>query len=98
MPFDSDGLTDTQRVLLKAAARVRQGWCQGLRWDGGFGVCLLGAVATAKSGSPHNNIDDYLYCLLRAHLGESPVCFNDAPGRTAEEVAQALESCAMGMR
>lgn len=84
-----------------AARRVRRGWCRG-----GFALdaeghptrprdaalfCMAGAI---RASVP---IDSYYGAYIRALeglLGEPPAAYNDAPGRTAEQVAQALDRAA----
>lgn len=88
-----------QDVLLKAASRVEQEgmWCQGTMYvetSRGMAACAVGAVALAanelgvESGDALN--------VLNRHLGGGPriVHWNDAPGRTAFEVAEAMRRAA----
>lgn len=99
MPFDSTPQTDTdlepwQRVLLDAAGRVRQGWCQGDYEDSQGGVCAM--QATTLHGFMHGltarrHLKDY---LERTGQCRSIPRWNDQPGRTAEEVATAMERAA----
>ena len=82
----------TAEILRAAAHRVRQGWCQG-GYSDGQRLCAIGAVDYAAQG------DDDVLCdaleRLRTILGHvSIVQWNDSKGRTAEQVAQAMEHAA----
>lgn len=108
MPFDIDPkyieaptLEPWRQVLLDAAARVRRGWCQRALSDDEGGVCALGALYEVCTGAPEhvpelsNHPEFYrAYDKLNAVMMDSIVGFNNAPGRTAEEVAQAMETAA----
>lgn len=84
--------------LIKARAKVEEGWCQGAaaRDKGGLAVaatssdatrfCILGAINAARLDNGVSVIGE-LYCALKCEAGESSLAgFNDAPGRTQEEV------------
>jgi hypothetical protein len=93
-------------VLHRAADRVQfQGWTQGMlaRNEAEVGVspwdpkaitwCALGAFY-ADAG--YWNLRDHYreaYCALSRYVGNI-VTFNNAPGRTAGEVADAMRRCA----
>ena len=93
-----------RRVLLDAAQYIREhGWCQNsVRTDDGR-VCAIGAIGMAYDAAFHNSRCCEIAITAMNHLdatlarkGHLPdiVKFNDAPGRTAEEVARAMEECA----
>lgn len=85
-------LTKQQQILLDAAQYIRvHGWCQGYLKDGTGGVCVLGAITTVHK-------DPYLMGAsiekLEAYIHSWPAKWNDVPGRTKEQVIQALEEAA----
>ena len=93
MPFDSMPveLKPEQRVLLRAAKIVRRGWCQGVYREGG-NYCVLGAIDAAAR---NYDLADAACLRLEALIGTHAFgTWNDQRGRTAEEVAQALEAAA----
>lgn len=115
MPLDGQQLSETGKVLLKAAGIVRERWCQGAYVNHFNQVCFLGAIAEAKGLDPFRLWDGakarrqivyspegkkalrYLASFREyaaASAMQRGLLFNDAPGRTAEEVAQALEAAA----
>lgn len=79
-------------VLFFAAQRIsRDGWIQGVDMCG-VRCCALTAL-TVEAGSVWSPAHD----ALVEHLGdayESVVAWNDAPGRTADEVIATLRECA----
>lgn len=89
----------TAQILRAAAARVRQGWCQGSMVDGFGNVCAVGAIDIV---TPNTLADacvrfDVLtqLQLVIGYSGCAAVAeWNDEPGRTAEEVALAMEQAA----
>ena len=89
-------------VLLHAAALVRErGLCQG-PWRPGGPLCAAGAlgVAGAHLGLSRPDMEAAVSQFARA-LGGSEVVdihsWNDEPGRSAAEVAEALERAAYGL-
>lgn len=106
------GLDDIGRVMLDAAALIRErGHCKYVVERDGR-VCLLGAIATVMTGSADgfhqhrvtgrviemiNPFPNEFYARMHHHLGGvDPVEWNNAPERTGEEVAAALEAAAPG--
>ena len=95
--------TDTKTIFLRAAELVEQGWTtttmardkggDPVWWDDARAVrfCAMGAVwrASADAGLTLNDTR-WLASLLRESVGNSASGWNDAPGRTAEEVAAKL--------
>ena len=98
------------RETAKRAAEVlrQRGWCQGMfcaNLDGTGPVCLMGAVSVAGGDGPnygfrgqrrdlHVAIADRVERSL--DLRGSVAGWNDAPGRTADEVIAVLERVAAG--
>ena len=80
-------------VLMRAAAIVRERWCQFEAGDSGGPRCAMGAI--------HEASVDFLHYVMatsrvRCSIGGSIAGWNDADGRTAEEVAEGLERAAIG--
>jgi hypothetical protein len=98
----SEPLTRPEPVLLRAARLVRErGLCQG-PWRSGGPLCAAGAVGDAGRdlGLTRPEMEERLLRFARV-LGGSTFsdvhAWNDAPGRTAEGVAEALERAAYGL-
>jgi hypothetical protein len=97
----------TAEQLRAAAVRVRLGWCQGALKQGER-VCAIGALglSIAPPGATAVTILSLMpaSCALLRAIGhgwkdalDAPLhvtAWNDTPGRTAEEVATALECAA----
>ncbi len=97
-----------REVLVEAARLVRLGWCQGearVFSAERCSYCAIGAVSTAamegsfadeEDEEDHERSCDAAISALEEALGArlGIVAWNDDPGRTAEEVAQALERAA----
>jgi hypothetical protein len=89
-------------VLLRAAEIVRErGLCQG-PWRTSGPVCAAGAVGEAGGdlGLSRSMMEARLLKFAQALGGSSAGDvhdWNDAPGRTAAEVAEALERAAYGL-
>lgn len=88
-------LTPAKQALLDAAQYIRDhGWCQGRFYDGDR-VCLLGALIVSTQGR-----QEYAAAAAALYQANGPVSsdahdWNDAPGRTKEEVIAALEQAAL---
>ena len=90
---------DTLTVLMKARAEVEKGWCQGEYGRGG-GVCMVGALYVAE-GNPREKVNENdvevgesyyeTYDALRRAVGWNIPMWNDAPGRTQEDVLAAYD-------
>ena len=90
------------RVLLEAAEIVRRGWCQGALVTSGGKYCVLGALNVVTCGDVYSLQYSSENLAARKRLRESLGIvwlhtWNNAPGRTAEEVAEALERAACGL-
>lgn len=81
-------------VLLKAASIVEQGWCQGTSIDSQGRHCALGAIAAATAELGGAALFLPTVAVLVLHVGGSAVAWNDTPGRTADEVANAMRKAA----
>ena len=90
-------------ALREAARLVRQGWCQGRLAETAHGAevhpcspeaarwCLVGAVVRATgNGDSYPVLDAVIAHLGFDRRGESLRDWNDAPGRTVDEVAAVL--------
>ena len=95
-------LAEPDPVLLRAAEIVwERGLCQG-PWRAGGPLCAAGAVGEAGGdlGLARTEMESRVLGFARA-LGGSAVSdvhgWNDAPGRSAGEVAEALERAAYGL-
>ena len=95
-------------VLMEAAAIVRRGWCQGVQEVNGP-VCAMRAIRIAAGFPIWDVVDGHEWLAfhviaqtgaaqrLAAHLSvlaDDIWMWNDAHGRTAEEVASAMEAAA----
>lgn len=86
-------------ILTQAADLLEErGWCQNRAEDRDGHFCAVGALDAALGV-----VEPYLTLgglfseavrALRAHIGTSVVCWNDAPGRTADEVIGLLRRAA----
>ena len=101
---------DYRDVLLKAASIVEEGWCQGdytnLRpgylsndeWNQATERCALGAIYTAQwqlvGQAITHEFDVACIEAVESVVGEPVDEWNDAPGRTVDEVAAALRQAA----
>jgi hypothetical protein len=99
---DARPLAQPDPVLFRAAAIVRErGLCQG-PWRAGGPLCAAGAVSVAGGdlGLSRAEMEAGVLRFARA-LGGSAArdvhSWNDAPGRSAGDVAHALERAAYGL-
>lgn len=102
VPIEARHAAEPDPVLLRAAEIVRErGLCQG-PWRAGGPLCAAGAVGEAGNdhGLDRPEMEAQVLRFARA-LGGSAVSdvhvWNDAPGRSAAEVAEALERAAYGV-
>lgn len=102
VPLEARPLADPDPVLVRAAAIVRErGLCQG-PWRAGGPLCAAGAVGEAGKDHGLDRAETEARLLRFARvLGGSDAGdvhrWNDAPGRSAGEVAEALERAAYGL-
>ena len=102
VPHEAQPLAEPDPVLLRAAEIVRErGLCQG-PWRAGGSLCAAGAIGEAGNdqGLTRTEMEARVLRFARS-LGGSAVghvhAWNDAPGRAAEDVAEALERAAYGL-
>lgn len=83
-------MDDRIKVLERAKLILNEyGWCQGTYGDDSVGYCIMGATSEAcPRGIPWSSIVDTLQGLVTCRLS----AWNDAPGRTKEEVIDLLDS------
>lgn len=96
--------TKTPQYILATAADILEadGWCQGVARDQAGRHCALGAIGTAAHKDGANlltreafELQDAATDMLQAHLEVDWVHeWNDKPGRTKDEVVQALRAAA----
>jgi hypothetical protein len=98
---------DERDVLLKAASIVEEGWCQG---TGHIYYSDLRVKASCAYGAIYRAVDAIIHGAeerarlanaashrLRDAIGREGIFdWNDAPGRTKEEVATAMREAANG--
>jgi hypothetical protein len=91
--------TDVAITLRRAAHELRErGWCRGTLVDGARRHCLLGAIdeAAHRIRTPEVALDLGNACLaVERYLGTPDIAnWNDAAGRTADQVVALLEAVA----
>lgn len=85
-------LDAASKTLLRAAELLeRDGWCQGAYFDGNS-ACTIGALMDAAADIQDRNAA--IYRLKDALDGWNIFNWNDAPGRTKEEVVAKLRAVA----
>ena len=101
-PLEPQPCAEPDPVLLRAAEIVRKrGLCRG-PWRAGGPLCAAGAIGEAGSdhGLARAEMEARVLRFARS-LGGSAAgdvhAWNDAPGRAAEDVADALERAAYGL-
>lgn len=93
-------LTLQQQIFLNAASLIeKRGWCQGRAMDGKGRVCLMQAIGRAAG---ELGVDTFRTSgvwpfveEVHSRLRRGGTAWNDAPGRTKEEVIAALKSWAL---
>lgn len=99
LPAEAQPLTPHRQALLDAAAYISEhGWCQNTLRSGDK-VCLLGALWETLGildVSKHHLVASQAEQRLSSFFGWLNVTdWNDAPGRTVDEVIAALEMAAV---
>jgi hypothetical protein len=85
-----------QQLLLRAAEVIeRDGWIQGHAFQHD-GVCMVGAIARAGRGQqwPAGTQYQKMLTALFPSTGGNMVRWNDTPGRTKQQVIDALRKAA----
>lgn len=94
-------IDEAGKVLVEAAEEVRKNWTQfdGQRYvSGGSGVCAMIAIWRSHGTDDEAELAaNRLVMSLGFQDRDQVIDWNDAPGRTAEEVAEALERAAWGL-
>lgn len=101
MPFDGSRYTaDAVVAALKdARSRVDRAWCGGKARDRGDKVCLMVAIYEASNYDAeisHKSAELVAEVVGRRYPAAVPniIFFNDAPGRTREQVIDVLDRAA----
>lgn len=82
-------LTSVQKEILAIADHLeKHGWCQNVLYDDDDKCCIIGAALRAGVLSLDTPF------ALTIGLGGNIITYNDAPGRTKEEVIQKLREIA----
>ena len=92
-------LDEASKVLLRAADYIEKwGWCQYDLRDARGRVCLMGAIysVAGEQGLMKDAIEKTLFAFNSFADGPLPSTWDDAPGRTKEEVCAKLRSVALG--
>lgn len=82
----------TKRVLLDAANLIEtRGWHQGSYESKDGCLCIFGAVHQAAN---HGDYEEAWHLLWERTVTDSPIDWNDQPGRTKDEVLALLRETA----
>lgn len=95
MPQFEELSPEAVRVLTQARELLQRGWQQHFAHDQARdSYCLVGAVAAASdrmANGRHYPHSQQLCVILNDACGGIPQCWNDAPGRTQEDVLRLLD-------
>lgn len=86
-----------RHILIYAATLIEvRGWCQNYYFNSEGNLCMLGAVEQAIKANDCDFLSVYLEIrnILFENLGGFASVWNDAPGRTKEEVVAKLREVA----
>ncbi len=72
------------------------GWCQNIYGGGGGPACMRGAMMQNQNAGPED--EAAIYAVIRVIRSISIASWNDSPGRTADEVIDALMEAAARIR
>lgn len=98
-------LDEASKILLRAAALIEEkGWCTGVFASAGR-MCARGAIYRAATGSPYPDYDCKAgveaESRIAASVGGQHPCdvggWNNARGRTKDEVVAKLRAVALGL-
>lgn len=70
---------------------MTRGWCQGTFKNADDRLCLLGSYTRSNSIPCDTNHLDWLLATLHDVIGCGIISFNDAPGRTFNEIIDVLD-------
>lgn len=87
-------MSEQAAIILRSAQQmiVNHGWCQKRFCDDQGRMCVAGALIRGRVGAT-----DYVYMMSRGFFAKATYTFyditrwNDAPGRTKEEVLKAFD-------
>lgn len=89
MPYDGTSLNDTAAHLLRAKRYIEEhGWLQDSLGEQGGPRCMYGALLSTSQGSDPDRLVVKIGCDV---LRRDVPLWNDAPGRTIEEVYAAFD-------
>jgi hypothetical protein len=94
MPFDNVPLASPLVLMLQAArSKIEQGWCQGAMRQRGK-VCMFGALSHEDDGSLSRAAAEVLLAAIhsRGYSHGQVTAFNDAAGRTKEQVLEVYDA------
>jgi hypothetical protein len=78
-------ISKTTNALMLGREKISRGWCQG-RLHAGDSVCMIGAIAGESDSATYAEARNALALACFGKRWRSPIIYNDAPGRTKEEV------------
>jgi hypothetical protein len=85
-------LPDERQAALDVATYIEDhGWCQSRLRSVGGAVCIMGALHTVRDDQSFWPAYQFLY----GFFGGEPAYFNDAKGRTKDEIVAALRAAAL---
>jgi hypothetical protein len=102
---ESETIDEVGKILLDAADYIGlHGWCQGTVENAFRQVCAMGAINRASylrcsvscgaTTTAQRKLAKYLECFVSSDNANDIADWNDAPGRTKEEVMAALRGAA----
>ncbi len=98
MPFDGSKLDDVTCLLIEGHEHVERGWCQGACYRDGA-VCMLGALGFRNDRRPEAEPLTVQKAMTRLEhaIGTHAIgAWNDAAGRTKEEVLRVFDIAIAG--
>lgn len=89
-------LTPVAKLLLDTADYLEgHGWCQGAAQDSKGRMCVLGAMSSVFVGPAYENYSEGVARVLKQTGAFEIAGWNDAPGRTQDEVVSMLRAAAI---
>lgn len=87
-------MDEVGKILLGTASYIEaHGWCQG-SYEKNGAVCIVGAICRVVPDNSGYQLRADSVDRLETHLDSCATDYNDAPGRTKEEVLAALRKAA----